>query len=313
MSLRAKRSGRSNLWLKSEYVIFPRSLWSLAMTKVFMFNFLHTFNPSPVLLSFGPINIYWYGFFIVLGVLAAITVAIYLAKLHNIKSETIIDLAVWLIIGGLIGARLYDIGLEWPYFYAHPLDSFKIWQGGLAIHGGILGGLIALWFYVKKTTGDFWQLAAIVITGLPLAQAIGRFGNYFNQELFGYPTNLAWGIPIDQLHRPLEYLNYGYFHPAFLYESIGNLLIFIFLFIPHYLIIKKNKITNSAYFLLIAAYFLLYSSLRFITEFIRVDAAPVIFGWRFPQLISLIIIIFCLTYCGIAFYRKISQNKTLEK
>ena len=172
-----------------------------------MFNFLHTFRPSPILISLGPINIYWYGVFIVLGVLFAIAVAIYLAKSSNLKPETILDLAVWLIIGGVIGARLYDAALEWSYFSAHPLDIFKVWQGGLAIHGAIIGGLLALWFYVKKYQHNFWQLAAIIATSLPLAQAIGRWGNYFNQELFGNPTNLTWGIPIDLAHRPWQYLN----------------------------------------------------------------------------------------------------------
>ena len=277
-----------------------------------MFNFLHTFNPSPILFSFGQINIYWYGFFILLATLAALAVSLYLAKLYDIKTDIIIDLAFWLIIGGLIGARLYDVFLELPYFLANPLDIFKIWQGGLAIHGGILGGAIALWLFTKKHHYNFWQLAGIIVTGLPLAQAIGRFGNYFNQELFGYPTDLAWGIPIDIVHRSWQYFDYNYFHPAFLYESIGNLIIFLILFILHYLYIKKNK-TNAFYFVLLALYFLLYSSLRFLLEFIRIDATPVIFGLRFPQIMSLIIILFCLIYFSAQLYRKISQNKDLEK
>lgn len=280
-----------------------------------LINFLHTFRPSPILISLGPIHIYWYGFFIVLGVLSALTVTVTLAKYYHLKTDVIIDLTVWLTVGGLLGARIYNIFLEWPYFFAHPLEIIKIWQGGLAIHGAIIGGAIALWLFVKRSVwrGNFWQLAGIVATGLPLAQAIGRWGNYFNQELFGYPTNLPWGIPIDIAHRPWQYLNYDYFHPAFLYESIGNLIIFLILIYLQVLLIKKQKFSNVSCFLLPASYFLLYSLLRFSLEFIRIDATPVIFGFRFPQLISLLIIISCLIYLALKFSRKISQNPALDK
>jgi len=197
-------------------------------------NFLHTFSPSPTLISFGPTHLYWYGFFIVLGVLSALTVAIYLARFHGIKTDTIIDLAVWLVIGGILGARIYAVFLEWPYFSAHPLDILKIWQGGLAIHGAVIGGLIALWLFTKKYKHNFWQLAAIFATGLPLAQAIGRWGNYFNQELFGRPTTLTWGIPIDVASRPVEYISSTYFHPTFLYELIIDALAAIALLVTGY-------------------------------------------------------------------------------
>lgn len=274
-----------------------------------MFHFLRTFNPSPIIASIGPINIYWYGFFILLATLASLTISLYLAKLYKIKTDIMIDLAFWLIISGLIGARLYAVLLEMPYFLANPLNIFKIWQGGLAIYGAIIGGLLALWLFTKKNKFSFFQLAGIIITALPLGQAIGRWGNYFNQELFGYPTALSWGIPIDLANRPLGYFNDKYFHPTFLYESLVSLLIFIILFIFHYLIIKKNKANDSAYFLLLASYFLLYSILRFFTEFIRIDATPIIFGLRFSQLISLVIIFFSLSYFALHIWLKIKKIK----
>lgn len=283
-------------------------------------NFLHTFRPSPILISLGPIHIYWYGLFIVLGVLAALTIAIYLAKFYGIKTDTIIDLALWLVVGGVIGARIYAVFLAWPYFLAHPMDIIKIWQGGLAIHGAIMGGLIALWLFTKKYQHDFWQLAGIIVTVLPLAQAIGRWGNYFNQELFGGPTNLPWGLPIDIAHRPWQYLNYGYFHPTFLYESIGNLLIFIILILLQIWLIKKQNSSTPryelrvmSYALCVMSYAILYSLLRFFTEFIRIDATPIVLGLRFPQLISLLIIITCLIYLALKYGRKIKQNPTLDK
>jgi len=244
-----------------------------------------------------------------LAVLAALTVAIYLAKLHSIKKEAIIDLAFWLIVGGLIGARIYDVFLELPYFLANPLNIFKIWQGGLAIHGAIIGGLIALWLYAKKYQHNFWQLAAIIATSLPLAQAIGRWGNYFNQELFGYPTNLTWGIPIDLAHRPWQYLNYEYFHPTFLYESLGNLIIFIILFTLHIKKVTTRLPDGQGYELRVTSYLLLYSLLRFATEFIRIDAAPTAFGLRFPQLVSLMVIFSIFVYF---IWLKIRKKTALE-
>ncbi|MBU0722250.1 prolipoprotein diacylglyceryl transferase [Patescibacteria group bacterium] len=275
-----------------------------------MFNLLHTFNPSPVIFSFGSINIYWYGVFMVIGVLAAMAMAIYLAKLYGIKSEIIIDMAVWLIIGGIIGARLYDIFLEWPYFSTHLINTFKIWHGGLAIHGAIIGGLVALWLFAKIHHHNFWPLAAIAATALPLAQAIGRWGNYFNQELFGYPTDLPWGIWINIVHRPLQYLNYNYFHPAFFYESMGNLLIFIILIFLQMRVIKKQRFSATNYILCVASYAFLYSLLRFFTEFIRIDATPVVFGLRFPQLVSLLMMILALIFIAYKIWPKINRNNT---
>jgi len=280
-----------------------------------MINFLHTFHPSSILAIIGPINIYWYGFFIVLGILSALAIAIYLAKLQGIKNEVIIDLTFWLIVGGLIGARLYLILLELPYFLTNPLNILKVWQGGLAVHGAIIGGLIALWLFTKKYRHNFWQLAAITATALPLGQAIGRWGNYFNQELFGYPTNMPWGMPIDMAHRPWQYLNYNYFHPAFLYESIGNLIIFLILIYLQVWLIKKSKnyapLTKS-YALCVMSYVFLYSSLRFFTEFIRIDTTPVIFGFRFPQIISLFIIFLSLGYFIYNIWLKIRKKTAIE-
>jgi phosphatidylglycerol---prolipoprotein diacylglyceryl transferase len=261
-----------------------------------MFSFLHTFNPSPILFSVGPVHLYWYGLFMVLAVLSALGIAIYLAKFYNIKLETMVDLALYLIIGGLLGGRLYHVLLELPYYLASPTAIFKIWQGGLAIHGALIGGLLALFFFTKRhrATLNFLPFLAIVVTALPLGQAIGRWGNYFNQELFGLPTNLPWGIPISPANRPWPYLDSAYFHPAFLYESLGNLIIFILLIGLQFLSIKKNRLNNRFYLLLFSVYLIFYSVLRFFMEFLRIDSTPLFLGWRWPQLVSLFIILLCL-------------------
>jgi len=176
-----------------------------------MINWLHNFNPQALLVSFGPFHIYWYGLFMVSGILIALGTSSILAKYYKIKADTLLDLAFWLIINGLIGARLYDVLLELSYYKSNPLDIFKIWQGGLAIHGAIIAGLITTYFFARKHKISLWTLSALIVPGLALAQAIGRWGNYFNQELFGLPTSLPWGIPISILNRPIAYLDYDYF------------------------------------------------------------------------------------------------------
>ena len=256
-----------------------------------MFNFLHTFQPQSILISFGPITIYWYGLFVVMGMLAAVLTAFKLAKYYNIKKDTIFDLSFWLVIGGIIGARIYDVILFLPYYIHKPWAVFRIWEGGLAIHGGIIAGIIIIWWFVKKNRLSFWKLTALIVPGLALAQAIGRWGNYFNQELFGLPTSLPWGIPINIINRPIDYIDKGFFHPTFLYESLGSLFIFIILILINVYAIKKQRLTKHFFVLISTVYMVLYSILRFSLEFIRLDETPYFLFLRWPQIISILIII----------------------
>ncbi|MFA4941856.1 MAG: prolipoprotein diacylglyceryl transferase [Patescibacteria group bacterium] len=272
-----------------------------------MINFFHTFNPNPIFLSFGPLHIYWYGLFIVIGIMMALAIYLKIAPYYNLKKDTIIDLVFWAVIFGIIGARIYHVVLEWSYYYKYPLDIFKVWQGGLAIHGALIAGILVGWVFAKKNNLNFWLLAAVAAPGLALAQAIGRWGNYFNQELFGRPTDLAWGIPIDIMKRPLEYLSAEFFHPTFLYESTGNFLIFLVLIFFHIWIIKKKKFDNFIYFLIFGLYLFLYSVLRFSLEFVRIDATPVFGIFRFPQIASIIIVL--LTFIILIY--KIKKDKKI--
>lgn len=265
-----------------------------------MFNFLHNFIPQAEMVSWGFIKIYWYGFFIVLGFFAAFAVLNFLIKKHQINKDDISNLVFYLFVFGLIGSRIYDVFLEWRYYLDHPLNIFKIWEGGLAIHGAIIAGALVIWYFIKnkKVRGlsgdvifDFLKISSLVVCVLSLAQAIGRWGNYFNQELFGRPTNLAWGIFISPENRPLQYFSEAFFHPTFLYESLGNLLIFFVLFSIHYYIIKKSKLNFKNSFKIVALYLIFYSLLRLSLEFIRIDFTPSFFGWRFPQIVSFAIIV----------------------
>lgn len=256
-----------------------------------MLNFLHTNSPSALLLKLGPIEIYWYGLFIVIGILSAIGVSIKIASFYKVKKHTVIDLAFWLIIFGIIGARIYHIFLELPYYLNNQLAILKIWQGGIAIHGALIAGLFTLIIFAKRNKLNIFKLTAIITPGIALGQAIGRWGNYFNQELFGLPTNSSWGIPIEFANRELSFISYEYFHPTFLYESIGSLFIFLILLLIHLYIIKNNKLKESFYLLATSSYLILYSILRFSLEFIRIDKTPEILGLRTPQIASILIIL----------------------
>lgn len=224
-----------------------------------------------------------------LGILLALIVTLKISKYFKIEKEIIWDLSFYLILFGLIGARVYEIFLEFPFYLKHPEQIIKIWQGGLAIHGAIIAGIITIYFLAKKYKINFWKLSAVIIPGLAIGQAIGRFGNWFNQELFGLPTSLPWGIPINIENRPPEFISQTFFHPTFLYESLGSLIIFISLL----LIIKKHKenLNNNIAIKISIFYLISYSVLRLLLEFIKVDNTPNLLGLRWPQIISLLIII----------------------
>jgi len=275
-------------------------------------NFLHTFNPQPILFTFGPISIHWYGFFITLGIVAGFLATLKLAKWHKVDKGKIFDLFLYVIIFSIIGARIFYVLYNPLYFWQNPIDIFKIWQGGLAIHGGLTFGFLILWRQTKRMGVKFWKLASAIVPGIALGQAIGRWGNYFNQEVFGQPTYLPWGIPIDLWNRPVGYEIFEFFHPAFLYESIGSLAIFGLLMLGHWWIIKRG-FQSSVYSLrlIVVSYLLLYSTLRFFLEFIRIDEMLVISEVRITQLISGVVIVGCLAYIIHLFRRRLDLNKSV--
>jgi phosphatidylglycerol:prolipoprotein diacylglycerol transferase len=263
-----------------------------------MINWLHTFLPQPVLLAVGPFTIYWYGLFLVLAMLVGIFITVKLAKLYKIKSEVILDLSFWLLLGGLVGARLYHVGLEWNYYSLNPWDIFKVWQGGLAIHGGLIAGLLVALIFAKRHRLNFWTLSAIVAPAVAFGQAIGRWGNYFNQELFGFPTSLPWGIPINPANVPAAYVlnnTIRYFHPTFLYESLFCLLLGVCLLLAHRAAKQEKNLTANLQAITLS-YLIFYSVGRFILEEIKIDPTPMVGVLRWPQVISLVIMIIALLW-----------------
>jgi phosphatidylglycerol:prolipoprotein diacylglycerol transferase len=265
-----------------------------------MFSFLHNFEPQPIFLSLGFLNIRWYAVFIVLGVIAGLYLTLYLAKRFQKDLESVWDLVFYLVLWGFIGARLYEVFLFWPYYQNNLLQVFQIWKGGLAIHGALITGIIVLWWWTKRKRTSFWHWAAILSPGLALGQAIGRCGNWFNQELFGQPTNLPWGIPIAIDKRPLAYENFSFFHPTFLYEGLGLLILATVLF---FLITKTKVLSEKKSVSILALYLIGASLLRFFLEFIKIDPAPLIFSWRWPQFFSFILVIIVLAGYLIYLYR----------
>ena len=279
-----------------------------------MIDFLHNFDPQPVLVSFGFLKIYWYGAFLVLGLSLGLLIVLFLAKKHKIDRNYIFDLYFYLLIFGFLGARIYDVFLEWNYYSSHWGDVLKIWQGGLAIHGGILAGILVIYFFTRrrpipglKSVDSFFLSSSLLVVGLSVGQAIGRWGNYFNQELFGKPSNNSWGIFINSANRPLEYLNSSWFHPTFLYESLGCFFIFLILLFCHYYFLKKKNYNTQKSLLITSLYLILYSLLRFFLEFVRIDFAPTFLNWRWPQLMSLFLIIITI-YFNFRFYKKVRKN-----
>ena len=272
-----------------------------------MINILHNWQPPNILFFFFFITIYWYGFIIALSIVLGYLLILKLSKYFSIKKQDLENLALYLIIFSILGARIYEVlFIEFNYYFKNPLEIIKIWQGGLAIHGAIIFGIIFLYFYSKKKSINFYILTANIVPGLILGQIIGRFGNWFNQELFGLPTNIPWAIPIEISNRPIEYINYSHFHPTFLYESIINifiLLIIIFIIKKYYKSWPKIKLSKIIFYL----YLLLYSINRLLVEFFRIDITPEFLGLRWPQLLSIFVIIISLFYL----IKITSKNKKL--
>jgi phosphatidylglycerol:prolipoprotein diacylglycerol transferase len=228
----------------------------------------------------GPFLIHYYGIIIMFGALVAAWLATREAKRRGIDPEMVWDMLPWLLIGGIIGARLWHIltppasmvaqGITTMYYLTHPLDALAIWNGGLGIPGAVMGGVIALIFYTRAKKVSFLMWADIAAPGLALAQAIGRWGNFVNQELYGSPSNLPWAIYIDPARRLPGFENQATYHPLFAYECIWNLLNMAFLLWFSRKFAAWLKIGD-----IFLIYLIFYPVGRFFLEFLRLDASQV--------------------------------------
>lgn len=272
-----------------------------------MLSYLHNFYPQPILLDLGIIKIYWYGFLVSLAVIVCFIIALQLTKNKKEAQNHLWNLFFYLVIFGLIGARLYHVVFyNLSYFIKYPWEILMFWHGGLAIHGAIIAGIITIIYYCRKRHLLAWTYLDIFAVTLTLGQALGRVGNYFNQELFGRPCNLKWCIPIEPFNRPADYQNYLYFHPVFLYEFFLNCLLFIILFVLY----RSRRMTAGA---ITASYLIGYSVIRFFMEFLRLDVVQTTFGLKWVQWLCLGIIIIAISFWRLKPCQKVNHSLYLSK
>ena len=286
-------------------------------------------SPGDTLLDLGFISIRWYGFLIALSVYIGVFISKRIAKSRGIDPQYIDEILPSLIIFSLVGARAYYVIFEWgkysgSYFFTSinvlnnsmQIPSFlAIWEGGIAIHGGLIGAFISIFLFCKSKNIDLKNFIDILIPSIILGQSIGRWGNFFNNEAFGLPTNLPWKLLIPYDDRPDIFKNEQFFHPTFLYESIWNLFIFIIII----LIFKKQNRSNTVTSGFISCFYLVsYSFGRFWIEGLRTDplcigGLPPLCdgGLRMAQFIS--IFLFSSGLIGIFFLKLRSHSGKTRK
>lgn len=221
-----------------------------------------------ILFSLGPVTVRYYGLMIALGTLAAITSATAMAAKRGLDDQKFVNCALSSFVGAIVGARLYYVSLQWQNYIHNLPEIVATWHGGMSLHGGIIGAFIACLIYCKLTKTKFWPFCDIITTSVPLAQSIGRWGNFFNSEAFGKPVPpdfpLRLYIPPDK--RPEQYLSSTYFHPTFLYEAVWDLGLFLLLYF-----VLANRLKNYDG-MAFSVYILIYSIGRLLIEPIRSDS-----------------------------------------
>ncbi len=251
-------------------------------------------SPSQGVWHLGPLPIRAYALAIILGVVAAIWVGEKRWVARGGIPGQISDIALWAVPAGLIGARLYHVATDSDLYFGSggdPIGALEIWHGGLGIWGAIAGGLLGAWLYTRRHGILIRPLADSLAPGLLLAQAIGRFGNYFNQELFGKPTDLPWGLEIDVAHRPDGYAQFATFHPTFLYEAIWNLVgIAVLIYLD-----RRYKLGFGRVF---AVYVMIYTAGRGWIEALRIDTIELdnVLGLRWGVWMSIILFVLAAVY-----------------
>ena len=236
-------------------------------------------SPGEEIFKIGSFRLKWYGLLIATAVLIGVNLSMRLAKSRDIDPEAIADLSIWLVLAAIPCARLYYVAFQWQNYSQHPEQIIKIWEGGIAIHGAIIGGSIAAIIFAKLKQISFWQLADVVAPSVALGQAIGRWGNFFNSEAYGGPTDLPWKLCI-----PSDVGTCSYVHPTFLYESLWNLLVFIFLM---WLFVRDNRYHQLRTGSIFLIYLVAYSIGRFGIEGLRTDSL-MLGSLRIAQVISLV-------------------------
>ena len=264
-------------------------------------------SPSTGVIYLGPLPLRAYSLFIILGIFVAIWLGNKRWIAKGGKPGQVSDVALFAVPFGIIGGRIYHVATDWEKYFGSGqnwIDALKIWNGGLGIWGAILFGGVGAWIGCKYYKIYLPPFADAIAPGIIFAQAIGRLGNYFNQELFGKPTDLAWGLEIAEKFRPQGFESFSTFHPTFLYEIIWNVLIgFGLIYLD-----RKYKIGHGRLF---ALYVSFYSLGRLFIENLRIDEARLILGFRFNVFTSLVVIVGGLIYFVISNRSKPGIDKEL--
>jgi len=248
------------------------------------------------MLHLGPVSLHMYGVIIGIAVIVGALVgrARYIAKGSGgdedakARASTYDRVVFWAVLGGLVGARLYHVVTDYQLFEGNWGRTIEIWNGGFAIWGAVLGGACALWIVCRRRHLSFAELGDSMVPGIAFAQAIGRWGNYFNQELFGGPSGLPWAIEIDPAHRPAGYAQTATFQPTFLYESLWCLaLAFALLWVD-----RRYRLVRGQ---LICLYVAGYTAFRLVMEEMRIDPAHTIGPLRVNAWVSIVLFIGAVT------------------
>ncbi|EOG5869174.1 prolipoprotein diacylglyceryl transferase [Staphylococcus aureus] len=256
---------------------------------------------DPVAFNLGPLSVRWYGIIIAVGILLGYFVAQRALVKAGLHKDTLVDIIFYSALFGFIAARIYFVIFQWPYYAENPGEIIKIWHGGIAIHGGLIGGFIAGVIVCKVKNLNPFQIGDIVAPSIILAQGIGRWGNFMNHEAHGGPVSRAF---LEQLHLHnfiIEnmYINGQYYHPTFLYESIWDVAGFIIL-----VNIRKHLKLGETFFL----YLTWYSFGRFFIEGLRTDSLMLTSNIRVAQLVSILLILISIS---LIIYRRIKYNPPL--
>ncbi|MEI6689496.1 MAG: prolipoprotein diacylglyceryl transferase [Thermoleophilia bacterium] len=257
-------------------------------------------SPGPFIFQVGTFGLRWYGFLIAVGIALAIWLARREFRRRGLDPEHVYTIAFWAVPAGIIGARLYHVATDWHLFSDDPLRIIQIQQGGLGLPGVIAGGALGAYIGARRCGLSFGTVADCIAPGLILAQALGRWGNYFNQELFGGPSTLPWAVQIDPAFRPAAYADVSTFVPTFLYESLWNFGVFAVLLA---VIIPRlwNRVRPGTIF---AFYLFLYGTGRLWIETLRIDPAQVFFGVRLNDWVFGAVVLGALVYLIVSLRRR---------
>ena len=251
-------------------------------------------SPAESVWYLGPFPLRGYALAIILGIVVAVWIGERRWVARGGHAGEVSDLALWAVPFGIVGARAYHVATDWQLYFGegrNPLDALMVWKGGLGVWGGVALGALGVWLGARRKGIKLLPMLDALAPGVLVAQAIGRWGNWFNQELYGGPTDLPWGLEIDVAHRPLQYLDQATFHPTFLYECLWNLAAFA-------VVVWLDRRFRLGHGRVMAAYVMAYTLGRGWIEYLRIDDVQMddVLGLRLNVWTSIVLFVLALAY-----------------